>query len=1190
MAYILKKTSGLINTRVTDAARMKMSQGTFNISYFQVGDSEVSYNALPNTYNQSLTKILEPAFNSQNLTGLPESNKQNVKYPYYVDGSTGNTYGIPYMDSIVSPVYNRAAMRGFFTYNLTSTTVSWSALTNNQYVINSNYVVSLKNLTCTNKITLIYEPCNPTHQRGPYVGDFLTIFYDGKGLDDCYCTNLPTPTPTPTPSKSSSGGTTTTTTTQQFGCTPTATPTPSNTPCITPSASRLCPLPPPPDCKVGVESCYMMMTYRVVEVCDNVITLDRPTPNFSFLSSACYGRVLIYPPNMNEIYDSYTPRPHWNDDVINFESVNTADEFDVKIWNMNIPWSENPAGLIASTHKDYTNFGSVSYLGTKEYLGYASSSGQTDTDYVYYYNSFDEKIQVTPEEQKAIAVIHYTNQTIDFFYGEKFALEPFDPSNPDDTIGQARSFKLHIPWLMWHKNPNCCNGQTFWVDPPGFDDLTKQGSPLFKVEYLESKKNLDMNVPGIRYYHLWDDNPNSDGYPSRIGKVFPDQKIIIIDDEEIIAAMSYKSNRNWTLPAPKLSLITPNICGTDSQLSDGLLEDTAEYLHVTYRLSNTGNCINSLHCNYYGVLQGPNVTCLPITSQNVAIRFGDEFPCLTQAEEPPTQPCYCWEVNWDFGGLIDMETNVTAQTTNCSGLTEIKTFYEFGKITGITETVCSQTSPISEDYTFSVTNLGLCSEVENCGIPKNCYCFMVNIDESPFVGNVTFTDCSGSTKVIGIYEEGEICSSTIPTSNLQITVDFNYECSNCENITPECQCWQIGIKEAAEPTFEASYINCDGNEIVGIFPVGPNNLVCSKTVPTSSAFDFYVNSQGSSCENCQVSEFELRPFGAPPVIDGWSGVSNGNGSFDETPSPTPIIGAWEFISPTQLLSCPGGSWFYLKKQFLTTGSITVQFDWESTESTGQAFYYVGNDEPVDDTNIDFNQNVFGENDFSSAGTITITYTSGQWISIGVYSPNCSGQASYLYIDIQETPTPTTTTTTCSPVCDVYTGFYANKFEIICQKVDGNGRPLSDDWKIIDYTSQLTASTINGYITKEGIVGTTFVITKDLYDNAPLYDLNDYINLTPVGYTGTSLNFGDEYYFYGSLETDIQSTIYEMRYKINLGQAEFQSSSNPTWTPNTKPYVTEIALYDSDKTLMIVSKLQSPVLRQGIQQFLVKIDF
>jgi len=74
-----------------------------------------------------------------------------------------------------------------------------------------------------------------------------------------------------------------------------------------------------------------------------------------------------------------------------------------------------------------------------------------------------------------------------------------------------------------------------------------------------------------------------------------------------------------------------------------------------------------------------------------------------------------------------------------------------------------------------------------------------------------------------------------------------------------------------------------------------------------------------------------------------------------------------------------------------------------------------------------------------------------------------------------------------------------------------------------------------------------------------------------------------------LETDIQATIYEMKYKINLGQAEFQTTSNPTWINGKPSYVSEVGLYDSNKNLMIISKMQSPVLRQGIQQFLIKFD-
>ena len=93
-------------------------------------------------------------------------------------------------------------------------------------------------------------------------------------------------------------------------------------------------------------------------------------------------------------------------------------------------------------------------------------------------------------------------------------------------------------------------------------------------------------------------------------------------------------------------------------------------------------------------------------------------------------------------------------------------------------------------------------------------------------------------------------------------------------------------------------------------------------------------------------------------------------------------------------------------------------------------------------------------------------------------------------------------------------------------------------------------------------------------------------------TGQSdlLNFGDEYFFYGNLETDIQATIYQMKYLINLSRNQFTDTSNPTWTSGTTSYVSEIGLYDVNKDLIVISKLQSPEIRQGIQQYVVKLDF
>jgi hypothetical protein len=879
MSYILKNTSGLVNTRVTDTGRQKLSQGNFKISYFQVGDSEISYDKTPTNYNQPNTFILEPPFNTQNSSGVPQSNRQSVKYPYYVDGNAGNTFGIPFMDSVIEPVFNRAPLRGFFGGITTASTVNWNVLTNTKYVVSANYIVDMGTLVGSNTIKLIYDQCDLYNINEPSVGDIITIYYDGKGLSNCGCSNYPpqpSPTPTPTPNTSSTPTPTPSTTPNNDPCaSPTPTPTPSTTPCLTPTPSRGCPPPPDDNCEMPIYSCYPILTYKIVAVCGNEITLDRNTPDYSGLVFDCYARTIIYPPKMTSLYDSITPRPHWSDDVINFESVCDIDQFDVKVWNMNIPWTENPAGLISTVYEGYDKFGSVDYIGTKEYFGYNSSSGQTDTDYVYYYNSFDEIVQVKPEEQKAIAIIHYTNQTIDFFYGEKFALQPYNPSNPEDTTGQARNFKFHVPWLMWHKNPECCFGQTFWVDPPNFDDLD-----LFQVHYIQSTKNDGMNQPGIRYYHLWDTHRNANGVPSRIGKVFPDSKLVIIDDEEIIAAMSYKSNRNWTLTAPQISLLTPNTCGIATSTIDGILTGSNETMYVTYRLSNDMEFTNSLHSNYYSKISGNNNDCNPDTSKNVAVRFGPEFKCLTQPMVNPTTT-----------------TTTTPISTTCFILTE----------------------------------------------------------------------------------------------------DLNI-------ITTE----------------------------------------------------------------------------------------SGNG----------LIWCNESVILTQ------------------------------------------NDLPY-----------LKENDYYPLRLNT-----------------------------------STTTTLCPVSCDVPVGFFANKIEIIVQKVTTGQRPNSSNWKVIDFTDLISGETINGYITESSLTGTTFVVTKDLYDSAPYYELNDYINLTPIGNTSTDLNFGDEYYFYGSLETDIQATIYEMNYKVNLSFTEFQNTSNPTWTPGSKSYVTEIALLDDNKDIMVISKLQSPVLRQGIQQFVVKLDF
>jgi len=726
MAYIIKNTSGLINTRLTDVGRRYLSQGNFDISYFQIGDSEVNYTAVPN-YNQTNNNILMPAFNAQNDTGSPESNKQNIKYPYYLEGSQGITYGIPYMDSQVQTVYNAAGVKGFFTTGVTE------IQTSSAYTITSAYWIDMSTLTGQTQIQIFYDYACPSISATPSVGDILTLVTNGTGEHGQFSSN-------------------------QF------------------------------------------LTFRIQSVLtgtplgDNYyLTLDRAVPNYSGLTiGSYYAPVYIYPSSMTVLYDFVTPAPFWQTDTLNFESpCDVANRENTLIWNMNIPWSESPAGVFNNLYEDYTQYGSVTYIGTKEYLGYQESSGQTDTSLVYYYNSFDEPIVLTPENQKAISIIHYTNQDIDNVYGEKFATTPFDPQNPTDSIGLARHLKLSIPDLMWHKSTGTTIGQTFYIDPPGYD--------LCKPYYIKSTKNIDMNDPGIRYYHLWDTNPDSNSNLNRVGKVFPDQEIIIIDDEEIIAALSYKSNRNWTLPAPKLSLITPNVCSQNGLSNVGILTSEQQTMWVTYRFDTLTGATSSLHCNYYSKVVGPTTGN---TSQNVSVRFGNEFPFL-------------------------------------------------------------------------------------------------------------------------------------------------------------------------------------------------------------------------------------------------------------------------------------------------------------------------NSDPMS-----------------------------------------------------------------------FTGFTATSIKLIFQLVQGDTKPTPTNWLEYDVTNLLTLE--DGFITSGALTGTTFIIDQEVLDNALPYQLQNYIDIPQNGYPNI-LNFGDEYYFYGNFETDISATIYEMRYLVNLGRNQFTNTTNPSWTKGTSSYVTEVGLYNSNKDLMVISKLQSPELRQGIQQYIIKLD-
>ena len=567
MGYIIKDNQGLLVTRLTDLGRRKISEGNFKISYFQIGDSEVSYTAVDN-YTQQNSYVLEPPFNAQNNVGVPQSTKNDIKYPFYLGDAGSTTYGLPFMASADDEVYNSATVLGFFS----SCTSNFFPLMDTGHCYSSNRIVSLPSLTngnsqMTSSISTT-GTLNPATSN-PSAGTFVTLFSQSPATAGC-----------------------------------------------------------------NFQSCKPTYRFKVTSFGANVVTVDRTIPDLVDLGFTGNGRLIFIPSGMTG-YDTPTPLNYWSSGVTNFESICTPDDGYVQIWNMNIPWSENPAGL-TFPQLGYNDFGSVNYNGTKEYLGYSTSGGQvfydstlsqtasTDT---WFYNINLDKVFVEPQDQKAIAIVHYTNNSIINYYGEKFATNVYG-----DTTGDARHLVIDIPWVMWHKNTNCCNGLKLYIDPPGFNNLTED---LLTPNYIQSTKNLDMNSPGMRYYHLWDTNPNSKdgGKPNRVGKVFPDDKMIVFDDDELVAIFNGKSNRSFTLPAPIVR-------GKESVNGTGLLSNEDDCVWVTYGFGSSIDGYQYLHCNYYQKVTGPKSGCtdseldiiLSFSGQN----FANELKCLNDDDTIPT--------------------------------------------------------------------------------------------------------------------------------------------------------------------------------------------------------------------------------------------------------------------------------------------------------------------------------------------------------------------------------------------------------------------------------------------------------------------------------------------------------------------------------------------------------------------------
>ena len=299
-------------------------------------------------------------------------------------------------------------------------------------------------------------------------------------------------------------------------------------------------------------------------------------------------------------------------------------------WTLSTVWDKNPIG---DSSNSYTN---NAYVGVKNLLGYSSSSGQTYNTGTTIYDTFGTGVTISPEEQKAIAILHYTQSGTT---GDPYRFFKYDDYICiDNTTGQT-SFNVTLTSIMYHRLTGATSGATFTM---GTVD-----------KKMVSNYNSRYELP---YRDLVDYTGNT------VGKIFHNQKLVVFDDEEIVVALDTSSSRFYTLTAPKVdTLVTTNYPIT------GLT--TGKTMWVTYKFSG-GTVSDDLPCNYFMKVTGST------NDENVTVKFSSggfkhlnsgytatQFHILHQLTNNGTNPVSdAWKIrNYtaDLSSIDDLKTGFT---------------------------------------------------------------------------------------------------------------------------------------------------------------------------------------------------------------------------------------------------------------------------------------------------------------------------------------------------------------------------------------------------------------------------------------------------------------------------------------------------------------------------------------------------
>jgi len=287
------------------------------------------------------------------------------------------------------------------------------------------------------------------------------------------------------------------------------------------------------------------------------IKVDRNLPNFNGITGGSNNIVagaLIYYNYINFTGDTIYNEystDYINESTLAFLQNCQCPTITFPFWNMSIVYTEEIDG-VQLNQRSYGKYGSNIYGGFVSY------------------------IQNQAPVYKKLGIIHYSNSS---------------PSNTYAEELYKNTPVLNLPTIMWHKSVAKTMGLT----------LKAYGS-------VKSLTGITKSL-NTTYYDLADLGGNI------VGKIFNNLKLFVIEDQELLFAISYKSNRSWTLPNYGI--------GINDDIVFGCPDCAIDFLMLPLSASTIGgsnaaifiyNIINNIPDDKYGLIGDLILSVSGITS------------------------------------------------------------------------------------------------------------------------------------------------------------------------------------------------------------------------------------------------------------------------------------------------------------------------------------------------------------------------------------------------------------------------------------------------------------------------------------------------------------------------------------------------------------------------------------------------